>query len=98
MEAPFLGVHAEFEISAHTRIRTFTSGGFEAGVRLVRLRPPEFALLPRQKESKDWLTFIVWALAGLWHWEYISEETQRWDFIIWPQHTIGGSIPLSLGQ
>lgn len=63
-----LDVHAEFKVSAHTHIRTLTSGGFEAGVRLVRLRPPEFPLLPRQKESKDWLTLKVWALLGLWLW------------------------------
>lgn len=67
MEAPFSNVHAEFVVSAHIHIRTFTSGGFEAGVRLVRLRPPELPLLPRQKESKDWLMLTVWALSGLWH-------------------------------
>lgn len=77
-----LGVQAEFEVSAHTHIRTLTSGGFEAGMRLVRLRPPEFPLFPRQRESKDWLTRPAWALPGLWHWQCISGETRRGDFVI----------------
>jgi hypothetical protein len=63
-DSSFPDAHARFEVSTST----LTYGRFEAGVKLVWLRPPEFPLLPRQKKKKkkssDLLTSVGSALIG----------------------------------